>query len=185
MRNELDPLDRRRRGQEIGHVPQGRLEVEVMRFDGELPGLELGEIENIVDDGEERLCRCPHRFGLFPLLARADLACVSGSDGTIVCGTNGGALVRVDPTSGAITAELQLDGTIRDLAPGPTPGSGEPLSLSTETLNINTPTEFIETKAQVVLRWSGHEINARGMQADLKAGKLRLESDVNGHFFPK
>jgi hypothetical protein len=37
----------------------------------------------------------------------------------------------------------------------------------------------------VKLRWSGHEIDARGMQADLKAGTLRLESDVNGHFSPR
>jgi LPS export ABC transporter protein LptC len=59
------------------------------------------------------------------------------------------------------------------------------LSLTTETLRINTPTEFIETDAPVKLRWSGQELDAVGMRADLKAGTLRLESDVNGHFFPK
>jgi LPS export ABC transporter protein LptC len=79
--------------------------------------------------------------------------------------------------------DVQLNGNVR--VTGPAPGSGEPLSLQTESMRINTPTEFIETSAPVKLRWSGHEINARGMQADLKAGKLRLESDVNGHFFPK
>ena len=79
--------------------------------------------------------------------------------------------------------DVQLNGNVR--VTGPAPGGGEPLSLSTESMRINTPTEFIETSAQVKVRWSGHEINARGMQADLKAGKLRLESDVNGHFFPK
>ena len=31
----------------------------------------------------------------------------------------------------------------------------------------------------------GVQIDARGMQADLKAGTLRLESDVNGHFSPR
>ena len=79
--------------------------------------------------------------------------------------------------------DVQLNGNVR--VTGPAQGSGEPLSLTTESLNVNTPTEFIETAATVRLRWSGHEINARGMQADLKAGKLRLESDANGHFFPK
>jgi LPS export ABC transporter protein LptC len=79
--------------------------------------------------------------------------------------------------------DVQLNGNVR--VTGPAPGGGEPLSLSTESMRINTPTEFIETSAAVKVRWSGHEINARGMQADLKAGKLRLESDVNGHFFPK
>ena len=44
----------------------------------------------------------------------------------------------------------------------PAPGTGEPLSLTTESLRINTPTEFIETDAPVKLRWSGHELDARG-----------------------
>jgi len=79
--------------------------------------------------------------------------------------------------------DVELNGNVRVV--GPAPGTGEPLSLTTESMRINTPTEFIETSAAVKLRWSGHEIDARGMQADLKAGTLRLESDVNGHFSPK
>lgn len=79
--------------------------------------------------------------------------------------------------------DVELTGNVRVV--GPAPGGGEPLSLTTETIRINTPTEFLETKAPVKLRWSGHELDARGMQADLKAGTLRLESDVNGHFSPK
>jgi lipopolysaccharide export system protein LptC len=79
--------------------------------------------------------------------------------------------------------DVELNGNVRVV--GPAPGSGEPLSLTTESMRINTPTEFIETSAPVRLRWSGHELDARGMQADLKAGTLRLESDVNGHFYPK
>jgi len=79
--------------------------------------------------------------------------------------------------------DVQLSGNVR--VTGPTPGSGEPLSLATDNMRINTPTQFLETKAPVKLRWSGHEINARGMEADLKAGTLRLESEGHGHFFPK
>jgi LPS export ABC transporter protein LptC len=79
--------------------------------------------------------------------------------------------------------DVELHGNVRFV--GPSPGGGEPLSLTTENMRINTPTQFIETQAAVKLRWSGHELNARGMQADLKAGTLRLESDVNGHFYPK
>jgi len=78
--------------------------------------------------------------------------------------------------------DVELNGHVQ--VTGPAPGGAEPLMLLTESLRINTPTEFIETTAPVKLRWSGHELNARGMQADLKTGKLRLESDVNGHFFP-
>jgi LPS export ABC transporter protein LptC len=79
--------------------------------------------------------------------------------------------------------DVQLNGNVR--VTGPAPGTGEPLSLTTDNMRINTPTQFIETKAPVTLRWSGHEIDARGMQADLKAGTLRLESDVYGHFAPQ
>ena len=77
----------------------------------------------------------------------------------------------------------QLTGNVR--VTGPPQGGVEPLSLTTESLRINTPTEFIETDAPVKLRWSGHELDAVGMRADLKAGTLSLESDVNGHFQPK
>jgi LPS export ABC transporter protein LptC len=79
--------------------------------------------------------------------------------------------------------DVQLNGNVQ--VTGPAPGSGEPLSLRTDSMRINTPTEFIETSAPVKVRWSGHELDARGMQADLKAGTLRLESDVNGHFSQK
>jgi len=79
--------------------------------------------------------------------------------------------------------DVQLSGNVR--VTGPAPDTGEALSLTTDNMRINTPTQFIETKAPVKLRWSGHELNARGMEADLKAGTLRLESDGNGRFFPK
>jgi LPS export ABC transporter protein LptC len=81
--------------------------------------------------------------------------------------------------------DVQLNGNVHLVGPAPGGGgSGDPLSLTTESLRINTPTKFIETTAPVRLRWSGHELDARGMQADLMAGTLRLESDVNGHFSP-
>ena len=79
--------------------------------------------------------------------------------------------------------DVQLRGNVR--VTGPAPAGGEPLSLTTDNMRVNTPTQFIETRAPVILRWSGHELTARGMEADLKAGTLRLESDGHGHFFPK
>ncbi len=68
---------------------------------------------------------------------------------------------------------------------GPAPSTGEPLQLTTSELRINTPTEFIETREQVQVRMSGYELDAVGMQADLKAGSLRLESDVTCQFAQK
>ena len=79
--------------------------------------------------------------------------------------------------------DVQLNGNV--VVTGPAPGSGEPLTLTTESMRINTPTEFIETVSPVRVRWSGLELQSRGMKADLKAGKLRLESDVHGEFSPR
>ena len=75
---------------------------------------------------------------------------------------------------------MQLTGNVR--VTGTAPDSTAPLTLTTARLRINTPTEFIETDAPVKLTWTGHELNARGMHADLKAGTLRLESDVHAQF---
>lgn len=77
--------------------------------------------------------------------------------------------------------DVQLMGNVR--VTGAAPESGLPLSLTTTELRINTPTEFIETSAPVVLSLSGHQLHAVGMKADLKAGTLRLESKVHGEFF--
>jgi LPS export ABC transporter protein LptC len=79
--------------------------------------------------------------------------------------------------------DVQLEGNVR--VTGSAPESGVPVSFTTTELRINTPTEFIETRAPVRFMLSGHEIQAKGLSADLKAGTLRLESDVHGQFFHK
>lgn len=79
--------------------------------------------------------------------------------------------------------DVELSGNVR--INGPAPGGGAPLTLSTSRMRINTPTQFIETDEPVILGMWGHELKAKGMKADLKAGTLRLESDVHGEFSPK
>jgi len=79
--------------------------------------------------------------------------------------------------------DVQLKGNV--VVTGQVPDSGDPLALTTDTLRINTPTQFIETRAPVTLRSAGYDLSAVGMQYDLKAGKLRLESQVHGEFSPK
>lgn len=79
--------------------------------------------------------------------------------------------------------DVELNGNV--MVTGHAPGDGGLLTLSTETMRINTPTEFIESDAPVTLNWSGHRLDAVGMKADLKAGTLRLESKVHGVFAPK
>jgi LPS export ABC transporter protein LptC len=79
--------------------------------------------------------------------------------------------------------DVQLTGNV--VVTGHPPGSVAPLVLSTDNMRINTPTEYIETRAPVKLRWGEHELDAVGMQADLKAGTLSLESEVHGRFSNK
>ena len=79
--------------------------------------------------------------------------------------------------------DVMLSGNV--VVTGAEPASGDPLTLKTRSLRINTPTEFIETRDPVTVRWSAHELTAVGMKYDLKTGKLRLESDVHGEFFPR
>lgn len=78
--------------------------------------------------------------------------------------------------------DVQLSGNVE--VTGPAPGSDLPLTLATESLRINTPTEFIETPDPVRLRWSGNALDAVGMEADLKAGKVSLKSQVHGSSAP-
>jgi len=79
--------------------------------------------------------------------------------------------------------DVQLSGNV--IVTGTAPDSNELLTLNTRSMRINTPTQYIETQDPVILRWSGHELSGVGMKADLKAGTLRLESDVHGEFSPR
>jgi lipopolysaccharide export system protein LptC len=63
--------------------------------------------------------------------------------------------------------------------PGEATGVAE---LRTATLALDTVTEIAETRAPVELALGAHRLRALGMRADLKAGNLRLESDVSGLF---
>lgn len=56
--------------------------------------------------------------------------------------------------------------------------------LYTPRLTLDTVNEIAETRSPVELAFGTHRIRALGMRANLEAGTLRLESDVNGQFAP-
>ncbi|MGB5131990.1 MAG: LPS export ABC transporter periplasmic protein LptC [Steroidobacteraceae bacterium] len=64
---------------------------------------------------------------------------------------------------------------------GNLPGVAE---LRTTRLTLDTTTERAGTRDPVTLAIGRHVMHARGMQVDLKAGSLKLESEVNGLFTP-
>ena len=78
--------------------------------------------------------------------------------------------------------DVELTGNVQ--VTGPAPGSDLPLTLTTQRLRINTPTEFISTDDPVRLRSSGNTLEAVGMEADLKAGIVSLKSQVHGSSAP-
>lgn len=78
--------------------------------------------------------------------------------------------------------DVQLTGNV--VVTGPAPASEQPLTLMTDSLRINTPTEFISTGAPVRVRMSGNEITAVGMEYDLKTGEVRLKSRVHASSAP-
>jgi len=86
------------------------------------------------------------------------------------------AVVRQD------SAQIDLHGSI-DVAGRFAHGS-EPLHLLTDTLQVDTHTDMLRTASQITLDSSGKLLYARGMQADLKNHRVKLESQVHGQFTP-
>lgn len=77
---------------------------------------------------------------------------------------------------------VEFEGEVRLAGrPGEDPGAAE---LHTPRLTLDTLEETAETQSPVELAFGPHRIRALGMRADLKAGTVRLESDVNGRFAP-
>jgi LPS export ABC transporter protein LptC len=92
---------------------------------------------------------------------------------------------RVRAVQGRImedASRVELAGEVR-VADSP-PGDYEDASIATEQLTFDTRRDLVTTREPVTLTWSGRELHARGLVADLKAQHVRLESDVHGSFPP-
>ncbi|MGQ0836778.1 MAG: LPS export ABC transporter periplasmic protein LptC [Gammaproteobacteria bacterium] len=79
-------------------------------------------------------------------------------------------------------SRVELMGSVRVV--GTPPGDYEDASIATERLTFDTQREIVTSREPVTLTWSGRELRARGLVADLKAQHVRLESDVHGSFTP-
>jgi LPS export ABC transporter protein LptC len=63
-------------------------------------------------------------------------------------------------------------------------GQNNETTIRTESLNIDPATLQASTDQEVVIEFSGREINATGMRADFESNQLNLLSNVNGKFVP-
>ncbi len=54
--------------------------------------------------------------------------------------------------------------------------------ILTEALTLDTTNDTARTRQPVAIEFGGQRVNATGMNADLRGGRLQLESSVNGQF---
>ena len=90
---------------------------------------------------------------------------------------------HVTAREGAMPADrksIQLSG---DVAITGVESRGEAL-IRTERLSYDIDDAIVQTEDPVSVRFGPHLLKARGLHAELNAGTLKLESDVNGHFAP-
>jgi lipopolysaccharide export system protein LptC len=95
------------------------------------------------------------------------------------------AVWKVDAQQGTVAtsgSEILLRGQVR--VAGPIGEPGRKLQLDTDKLAIDTQQELVTTDAMVVMTWEGQVLRARGMVANLKTERVKLESKVNGRFIP-
>ena len=90
---------------------------------------------------------------------------------------------HVTAREGAMPADrksIQLSGNVAITG---VESRGEAL-IRTERLSYDIDDAIVQTEDPVSVRFGPHLLKARGLHAELNAGTLKLESDVNGHFAP-
>jgi len=80
----------------------------------------------------------------------------------------------------AVQVDLSGDVAVSGLFPG----TAEPLRISTDRLSVDTRSGIIETVDSVRIESSGGQLTARGLVANLREQRIRLESQVHGRYAP-
>jgi len=78
------------------------------------------------------------------------------------------------------TEQVQLAGNVHVL--GDLKGASGPAQISTRALSLDIRASVVSTKDPVQLLWSGRQVSAIGLKADLKDHRVALESAVHGTF---
>jgi LPS export ABC transporter protein LptC len=80
------------------------------------------------------------------------------------------------------TGIVKLSGAVH--ANGLLPGSDEPADLATEHMAFDTNAQVLSTADPVTMLMSGRELKGTGMTANLKEGRVQLESAIHGTYLP-
>jgi LPS export ABC transporter protein LptC len=62
--------------------------------------------------------------------------------------------------------------------------SGKDATIQTERVSYDIDRAIVQTHDPVTVQFGAHQLKARGLHAELNAGTLQLESNVNGRFVP-
>lgn len=67
---------------------------------------------------------------------------------------------------------------------GQLPGTVEPVRITTDRLSVDTHAAVVGTRDEVTIDWVGGQLHARGIVARLHEQRIRLQSQVHGHYAP-
>jgi LPS export ABC transporter protein LptC len=90
---------------------------------------------------------------------------------------------HVTAREGEMPADRKSIRLAGDVAITGTESRGEAL-IRTERLSYDIDNAIVQTEEPVSVRFGQHLLKARGLRAELNAGTIKLESDVNGRFDP-
>lgn len=75
---------------------------------------------------------------------------------------------------------IELSGSVKIMGEQ----SGKDATILTERVSYDIDRGIVNTRDPVTVHFGSHELKARGLHAELNAGTLQLESNVNGRFVP-
>ncbi len=78
------------------------------------------------------------------------------------------------------STRIRLSGNVQ--VRGKPPGSEQFAQINTQRLDVDTRTQDVSTRQPVSITWSGQQLSAQGLTANLKQDHLHLESSVHGRF---
>jgi LPS export ABC transporter protein LptC len=103
----------------------------------------------------------------------------------MILNDTGGNSWTVDAQRGAIVNDgdtINLVGNVH--VAGLLPGTNAPADIASERLSFDTHADVVTSAEPVTLSWSGRQVHAIGIVANLKDSQVQLESAVHGIFEP-
>jgi LPS export ABC transporter protein LptC len=80
------------------------------------------------------------------------------------------------------SSSLKLRGDV--VATGKPPGNSQLVTLRTQSLDYSTQTQDLQTRDAVQFQWGRQLLEGRGLNANIKLGRIELESEVHGRIAP-